>query len=72
LETKKAVQREKVVAACIDADDENNNVENINHGAQAQPEHRFCIVKPYLPRPLCSHFPENRFSGDAAAVSAPV
>ena len=40
LETEKAIQREPVVAAGVDADDENNGVENIDHGAQPRPRTR--------------------------------
>src|ERR1035438_8802786 len=39
LETEEAVQREKVVAGGIRADDEKNRVENIKKLAQTQPEH---------------------------------
>jgi hypothetical protein len=51
------------VAAGIDADDENNGVENINHFAQPKPERGFGMVTPYLLL-LCLHLLESRSSGD--------
>ena len=70
LETEKSVQREPVVAGGVDADHENDEVENINHGAQPRREHRLRVVTPYLRRRLCLLFPRGRSSGDGESAWA--